>query len=105
MYRTFGVCLLAALTATGAAQATNTSALRLIPGRTTVAETMQRFGAPADTAMKPDGGLTLFYPGDRLVAEGGRAKMVALHFGPDFVYRDHLAIAAHDHYPVVASRR
>jgi hypothetical protein len=58
----------------------------LVPGKTTVAQAMQSFGAPADTKMSDDGALTLFYPGERLGT--ANRHLVALHFGTDFIYRD-----------------
>jgi hypothetical protein len=60
----------------------------LVKGHTTVAEVEQGFGAPADTIMQEDGGLTLIYPYERLAAGPAKAHGVALVFGTDFVFRD-----------------
>jgi hypothetical protein len=81
-----GAFLLAAVTATSLSLAASPEPGGLVAGKTTVAEAMQSFGAPADTKMSEDGALTLFYPGERV----GRAnrRLVALHFGADFVYHD-----------------
>jgi hypothetical protein len=70
----------------------------LVKGKTTVADVEQGLGAPLDTAMKPDGALTLTYtygrcahrlPSSFPLARGSDAnsRTVALRFGSDFLYR------------------
>ena len=81
-----GAFFLAAVTAAAASQAASHNPGGLVSGKSTVAETMQSFGAPSDTTMNPDGALTLYYQGARL--GDANARIVALHFGADFVYRD-----------------
>jgi hypothetical protein len=82
------------LTAAGAcAAAWAASPSHFVKGRTTVAEVEQGLGAPTDTTMQADGGLTLFYPSDRLVGRAGTARTVALQFGPDFVYRNIVVVS------------
>ncbi len=70
----------------------------LVRGKTTVADVEQSLGAPADTAMRPDGALTLVYAYSRCAkrmpasfpavhGSDANARTVSLHFGPDFKYR------------------
>jgi hypothetical protein len=83
---TLGAFLLVAVTATSLSLAASREPGGLVAGKTTVAQTMQSFGAPADTKMSEDGALTLFYPGARL--GDSNKHLLALHFGSDFIYRD-----------------
>jgi hypothetical protein len=70
----------------------------LVKGHTTVADVEQGLGAPLDTAMKPDGALTLTYTYGRCAhrlpstfpsvrGSDANARTVALRFGPDFLFR------------------
>lgn len=81
-----GAFLLAAIIAPASLEAATHNPAHMVAGKTTVAETMQQYGAPTNTVMNPDGALTLFYPGSRLGQSGTR--VLALHFGTDFIFRD-----------------
>jgi hypothetical protein len=70
----------------------------LVKGKTTVADVEQGLGAPLDTAMRPDGALTLTYTYGRCAhrlpasfpsvrGSDANSRTVALRFGSDFLYR------------------
>jgi hypothetical protein len=63
-----------------------------VTGTTTVADVEQRLGAPVNTAVQPDGALTLVYPVSRVSKGAEKSETqdltIAMHFGTDFILRN-----------------
>ncbi len=77
--RTVAMFLMLATAAT-AATGGHDAFSSLVKGKTTVADVEQTLGAPIDTAMAPDGALTLIYPAPRVSAHLPQNGRVAMRF-------------------------